>query len=86
MVKNMSALVGSQVSAKKEKKYVCDVCLNVFGSQKLLDNHTEYCSKHDAVNATMPKPARSILKFKNVQNSVECPIKIYADFENFLEP
>ena len=86
VVKNMSALVGSQVSAKKEKKYVYDFCLNVFGSQELLDDHTEYCSKHDAVNTIMPKSARSILKFKNIQNSVECPIKIYADFENFLEP
>ena len=86
VVKNMSALVGAQVSAKKEKKYVCDFCLNVFGSQELLDDHTEYCSKHDAVNAIMPKLARSILKFKNIQNSVECPIKIYADFESFLEP
>ena len=86
VVKNMSALVGAQVSAKKEKKYVCDFCLNVSGSQELLDDHTEYCSKHDAVNAIMPKPARSILKFKKVQNSVECPAKIYADFESFLEP
>ena len=38
------------VSKKKERKYVCDFCLNVFGSQALLDDHTEYCSKHDAVN------------------------------------
>ena len=86
VVKNMSALVGAQVSAKKERKYVCDFCLNVFGSQALLDDYTEYCSKHDAVNTVMPKPARSILKFKNTQNSVECPVKIYADFESFLEP
>ena len=26
------------------------------------------------------------LKFENIQNCVECPIKIYADFESFLEP
>ena len=37
VVKNMSALVGAQVRAKKERKYVCDFCLNVFGSQALLD-------------------------------------------------
>ena len=43
-------------------------------------------SKHDAVNTVMPKPARSIVKFKNIQNFVECPVKIYADFESFLEP
>ena len=86
VVKNMSTLVSSQASKKKEKKYVCDFCLNMFGSQALLDDHTKYCSKHDAVNTVMPKPTRNILKFKSIQNSVECPVKIYADFESFLEP
>ena len=85
VVKDMSRLVSSQAS-KKEKKYVCDFCLNMLGSQELLDDHTEYCSKHDAVNTVMPNPGRNILKFKNIQNSVECPVKIYADFESFLEP
>ena len=32
MVKKMSALVSSQASKKKERKYVCDFCLNMFGS------------------------------------------------------
>ena len=82
----MSRLVSFQASKKNEKKYVCDFCLNMFGSQELLDDHTEYCSKHDAVNTVMPKPGRNTLKFKNIQNSVECPMKIYADFESFLEP
>ena len=86
MVKDMSALVSSQASKKKDKKYVCDFCLNMFGSQKLLDDHTEYCSKHDAVNTVMPKPGRNILKFKNIQNFVECPIRFTCDFESFLEP
>ena len=88
VVKKMSALVGAQVSKKKEKKYVCDFCLNVFGSQALLEYHEEYCSKHDAVNTIMPKPVKDMdnSKFKNIQNSVECPIKIYADFESFLQP
>ena len=81
----MLRLVSSQAS-KKEKKYVCDFCLNMFGSQELLDDHTEYCSKHDAVNVVMLKPGRNVLKLKNIQNSVECPVKIYADFESFVEP
>ena len=58
----------------------------MFGSQELLDDCTEYCSKHDAVNTVMPKPMRNTLKFKNIQNSLECPVKIYADFESLLEP
>ena len=86
LVKNMSALVSSQVSKRKAKKYVCDFCLCPFGAQRLLDAHTEYCSKHYAVNTVMPVPGRNTLKFKNIQNTVECPIKIYADFESFLKP
>ena len=81
----MSRLVASQASKKKEKKYVCDFCLNMFGSQALLDDHTEYCSKHDAMNVVMPKPERNILKFKNVQNSIECPVKMFGDFEGFMK-
>ena len=87
MVSNISALINSQVSGKYEnKKYVCDYCLNCFSSQKVPDDHTEYCSKHNAVNTILPKPGKNILKFKNIQNYVECPIKIYADFESFLKP
>ena len=79
-------MVASQVSKKKAKKYICDFCLNPFGREDLLDKHTEYCSKHNAVKVTMPKPGRNILKFKNIQNSVECPVKIIFDFESFLKP
>ena len=85
VVKNMSRLLSSQVSKKERKKYVCDYCLNSFGREDLLTKHTEYCSKHDAVNTVLPKPGDNILKFKNTQNQVMCPIKIIADFESFLE-
>ena len=85
VVKNMSRLVASQVSSKKAKKFVCDYCLNCFGTEDLLSKHEEYCSKHDAVNTILPKPGDNILKFKNIQNQVMCPIKIIADFESFLE-
>lgn len=52
----------------------------------MLDSHTEYCSKHNAVNTILPEPGKNTLKFKNLQNQVECPVKIYADFESFLLP
>ena len=86
VIKDMSRLVGSQASTKKEKKYVCDFCLNMFGSQELLDEHTEYCSKHYAVNTVMPKPEMNTLKFKNIQNSVECPVKFTRTLRAFWNP
>ena len=55
-------------------------------TQELLNKHLEDCLEHDAMNVTMPKPGRNILKFKNIQNAVECPIKIYFDKESFLKP
>ena len=86
VINNMSALVSNQISRKKCKKYVCDYCLNPFGSPISLENHTEYCSKHDAVNTIFPEQGKNTLKFKNIQNCVECPIKIYADFKSLLRP
>lgn len=88
VIKNLSGLISKQVKSLRKGSgvFVCDYCLNHFGSQDLLDSHTEYCSKHDAVNIIFPKPGKDILGFKNIQNQVECPIKIYADFESFLTP
>ena len=84
VIKSMSRLIPKQTSAHHGEKYVCDYCLNYVGSQKVLDKHTESCSKREAVNTVLPKPGENILKFKNIQNCVECPIKIYADTESFL--
>ena len=80
----MSRLISSQVSKNRHTKYVCDYCLNYFGSQEALDKHMESCSKHKAVNTRLPESGENILKFKNIQNCVECPIKIYADTESIL--
>ena len=83
----MSRLVSGQLSEKGHKKCVCDYCLNSFGTEDLLNNHSKYCSKHDAVDTILPEPGKNyFLKFKNIQSEVECPIKVYADFESFLEP
>ena len=80
----MSGLVSKQTSKHKGTVYVCDYCLNYFGSHKVLDKHMENCSKHEAVNTILPKPCENILRFKNIQNYVECPIIIYADTESFI--
>ena len=82
----MSRLISAQVRSDHGEIYVCDYCLNYFCKQQKLDKHTESYSKHDAVNTIFPEPGKNILKFKNIQNCVECPIKIYADTESFLSP
>ena len=85
VIKSMSRLVSSQLRNHHAKTYVCDYCLNAFGNEDLLLKHEEYCSKHDAVNTIFPELGDNTLKFKNYQNGIECPIKIYADFESILE-
>ena len=85
VVKSMSRLVSMQKSKKKARKFVCDYCVNVFGSEEVLKKHLVYCSEHDAVKVKMPAVGRNTLKFENIQNMVECPIKIMFDFESFLE-
>ena len=84
-VKSMSRLISSQTSKHKGTlRYVCDYCLNYFTSQKVLDKHTGSCSKYKAVKTEYPKPGKNILKFKNIQNCLECPIKIFFDNESIL--
>ena len=87
LIKSMSRLVASQISGKKAKKYICDYCLIAFGKEDLLIDHEKYCLEHDAVKVVMPKwNVNNILEFKNIQNRIECPLKIYADFECFTKP
>ena len=78
-ITNMSGLVSSQISD------VCFYCVSSFGRKDSLEAHMQYCSKHQAVNVKMPEVGKNILKFKNIQNRIECPIKIVGDFESFFK-
>jgi hypothetical protein len=59
-------------------------CLNPFGSEELLQSHTEYCSNKEAVRIELPKKG-TILKFKNHTWDQRVPFVVYADFESFTE-
>ena len=50
--------------------------------QKLRD-HKENCLAFDAQCTEFPDDP--IVKFKNVQNQVEAPFTVYADFESILK-
>ena len=87
-VTNMPGLISRQIKSHNKNRgiFVCDYCLNHFGTQKLLDKHEESCSKYKAVKTEYPKPGENILMFKNDQNCLECPIKFYFDTESILKP
>ena len=83
-IKNMSALLASQISKKEHKKFFCLSCLSNFGSEKLLQNHINYCQTHESCKIELPEEG-SITKFKNENRSLRVPYVIYADFEAITE-
>ena len=85
LVKNLSALLSSQVNNHGHKLYFCLNCLNGFDEPEKLDKHKEYCDEEESVKINMP-PEGTYLKFKNYLYSEKAPFAIYADFESLLKP
>ena len=85
LVKNLSALLSSQVNKHKSKLYFCLNCLNGYDDPEKLEKHKEYCSEEESIKINMPKPD-TYIKFKNYLYSKRAPFAIYADFESILKP
>ncbi|XP_022800154.1 uncharacterized protein LOC111338012 [Stylophora pistillata] len=85
LIKNLSRLVSSSLSKNGHKKFICRSCLNYFGSQRVLDTHSELCQDHEAVRERVPKEG-TYLSFKNYQKQMNMPFVIYADFESLIKP
>ena len=80
LVKNLSALLASQLNKRKSKLYFCLNCLNGYDDEDKLNKHKEYCSENENVKITMPPP-NTYLKFDKFINTEKAPFVIYADFE-----
>ena len=85
LVKNISALLSSQINNNDHKRYFCLNCFNSFKSQDSLDKHKEYCYNNECVKISMPPP-NTFLRFKNFRYSEKAPFAIYADFESLIKP
>ena len=85
LVKNLSALLSSQVNKHKSKLYFCLNCLNGFDTMEKLEKHKEYCNEEESIKINMPKPD-TYIKFLNFLHSEKAPFAIYADFESLLKP
>ena len=86
LVKNISALLSSQIKNNNEhKRYYCLNCFNGFKSPDSLDKHKEYCYNNECVKILMP-PQNTFLRFKNFRYSEKAPFAIYADFESLIKP
>ncbi|KAG1651863.1 hypothetical protein GQR58_026696 [Nymphon striatum] len=84
LIKNMSRLLASQTSNKKNSRLFCLRCLNSFNTQKALNTHKEYCDTNEAVKIELPEKGTK-LYFKNHHKSMRVPFVVYADFESFTE-
>ena len=85
LLKNISALLTSQINNHKGTRNICLNCFNGFNTTDALNKHKEYCYNNECVKIVMPPPG-TYLRFKNFLHSEKAPFTIYADFESLIKP
>ena len=87
-VKNFSRLLGER-SKHDGASYVCQSCLNVFSSQRVLDDHVTKCLVHHPQQVVYPSPNnpdKCKLKFRDFDKQHSLTFFLVCDFEAFLSP
>lgn len=86
-IKNLSALVKSQITKHCKHMEFCSRCLNGFTDEKKLSEHKTYCENQNTCKITMPidDKVQNIMKFKNHYKKLQVPFVIYADIETLLK-
>lgn len=84
-IKNLSALLGKQISSNTRRKLFCDRCFNHFIAQQALDEHYVNCRKQNECMVEMPTADTNQIRFKKIQNQLTVPFIIYADIESLLK-
>ena len=85
LVKNISALLSSQINNNDHKRYFCLNCFNSFKDKDKLEEHKDYCYENESVKILMPQQG-TFLRFKNFLHSEKAPFVVYADFESLIKP
>ena len=85
LVKNLSALLQSQINNHKGIRNICLNCFNGFNTPDSLNKHKEYCYNNECVKIVMPQQG-TFLRFKKFLHSEKAPFAIYADFESLIKP
>ena len=85
LVKNISALLSSQINNNDHKRYFCLNCFNSFKDEDKLKEHKDYCYENESVKILMPQQG-TYLRFKNFLHSEKAPFVVYADFESLIKP
>ncbi|KYM93653.1 hypothetical protein ALC62_15744 [Cyphomyrmex costatus] len=85
LINNLSRLVRSQISKKKNRKYFCDRCLHYFGLSAKLELHSVDCGKLNDCAVRLPSEDDKWLSFRNHCRKERVPFVVYADLECSLE-
>lgn len=84
-IKNLSGLIQAQVTqVNRNKKYLCDICLHYFYTEKKLSDHIVTCKEINKCKVTLPTEEHKWLKFQNHQFKLENQFIVYADIESLL--
>ena len=84
LVKNMSALIASQINNNKHTRNICLNCFSGYDTKQALNNHKEYCYNNECVKVVMPEKG-TCLRFKNFLHSEKFPFVVYADMESLIK-
>ncbi|KAL6446831.1 hypothetical protein ACFW04_001336 [Cataglyphis niger] len=76
-IKNLSRLVGSQLSARRHKTHICD--------RGKLSAHSENCERMNECAIVLPTEEDKWLNFNNYERKERVPFVVYADLECTLE-
>lgn len=95
-IKDMSRLVGNQISKHGHAKFLCDGCLVFFGSKAKLIKHQEHDCNHVRVNLPSAEKYRkdkwdnqvpeNLLRFEDHDKKLKIPFTVFSDFEAILKP
>lgn len=86
-IKHLNRMLSRTKNSGRAYKF-CRYCLRGFTSQKVLDKHHRYCSKHDAQYVQFPTKGsgEDIIQFDDFSKQMRVPFVIYCDFEAFTRP
>ena len=80
LIKNLARLTAKSNSRSHVSSVVCRFCLQHFGRQSLLDDHTRLCRDQEPIAVKMPEKG-STMSFSAVNKQFRQPYFVVADFE-----
>ncbi|XP_070169549.1 uncharacterized protein [Polyergus mexicanus] len=83
-IKNLSRLVGSQLSGRRHKSHICDRCMHYFRTSDKLSAHSVDCGRMNECAIVLPTKDDKWLEFRNYSRKERLPFVVYADLECVL--